>query len=67
MFKLLRRLLGMCEHQYKVVGIENVPWTPTTENSFLAVDMAHAGYIHHRSYTMLCPKCANVKVKRVKP
>jgi hypothetical protein len=67
MLKLLRRLLGLCEHRYDCIAIEDVKWTAAQDGSIIAADMAAAGIIHHRSYTMVCRHCTNVKVKRVKP
>lgn len=67
MLKLLRRLLGLCEHDYQCVAIENVAWRSNQNGDIIDVDMSHAGVIHHRSYTMVCRHCTNVKVKRVKP
>lgn len=66
MIKILRWLLGLCEHNYKVVHIENVAWRSDQKGRIIDVDMAHAGVIHHRSFTIHCTKCTNVKVKRIK-
>lgn len=66
MLKILRRLLGLCVHDFRVVGIEDVKWRSDQYGRIIDVDMSHAGVIHHRNYTIHCMKCPCVKVKRIK-
>lgn len=65
MIKVFRWMLGLCNHHYAVVHIEDVPWNASM-GGFIAIDLAHDGTLHHRAYTQSCKKCGNVKVKRIK-
>lgn len=60
----LRQLF--CRHNFKLVKVEDILWTPATDGSFIAADMAHAGYIHHRKYITHCAHCDTWRIKRIK-
>lgn len=65
MLKIIRWMLGLCDHHYAVVSIEDVKWNASM-GGLIACDLAKAGTLHHRNYTQACQKCAKVKVNRIK-
>lgn len=65
MLRIVRWLLGLCDHRYEVIHVEDVRWN-SSMGGMIACDLAKAGTLHHRAYTQACPHCGNVKVNRVK-
>jgi hypothetical protein len=65
MIYLIRMLLGLCNHNYIPLKIEDVPYSGL-EGGMQVIDKAHRGDIKHRLYHSCCTKCPKVITQKVK-
>lgn len=63
MIKLIRKLLGLCNHEWVLDHIIETKFRGD-EGKFIHIDMAKAGRIKHRDYILTCSRCGKLKIKR---
>lgn len=62
MLRLLHKLFGLCDHDYRVISRERVRSRPG--GTFVSIDRANK-YDTHELVVFQCPHCCTVRTRRI--
>jgi hypothetical protein len=62
MLRFLRKLLGLCNHEYQMISRERVKSRPGA--TFISIDRA-GKYDTHELFVFQCAHCCTVRTRRV--